>query len=65
MTRNILTILCIFVLISAVAPASAGEEPVETSTFLSVTSPKQYETVWSDLVPPEATVVGRAEASNG
>lgn len=33
--------------------------------FLSVTSPKQYETVWSDLVPPEVTVAGRAEASNG
>ena len=33
--------------------------------FLSVTSPKQYETVWSDLVPPEVTVTGRAEASNG
>ncbi len=65
MRRNLWTILCIFVLISAVAPASAGEEPVETSTFLSVTSPKQYETVWSDLVPPEATVTGRAEASNG
>lgn len=66
MTRTILTILCILVLLSAaIAPASAGEEPVETSTFLSVTSPKQYETVWSDLVPPEVTVTGRAEASNG
>ncbi|MCM2466254.1 carboxypeptidase-like regulatory domain-containing protein [Methanoculleus oceani] len=66
MTRNILTILCILVLLSAAAaPASAGEEPVETSTFLSVTSPKQYDTIWSDLVPPEVTVTGRAEASNG
>jgi hypothetical protein len=66
MTRNILMILCISVLLSAaIAPASAGEEPVETSTFLSVTSPKQYETVWSDLVPPEVTVTGRAGASNG
>ncbi len=65
MRRNLRMILCILVLISAIAPASAGEEPVETSTFLSVTSPKQYETVWSDLVPPEVTVTGRAEASNG
>ncbi len=65
MRRNLRMILCILVLISAIAPASAGEEPVETSTFLSVTSPRQYETVWSDLVPPEVTVVGRAEASNG
>ena len=65
MRRTIPTILCIFVLLMAAAPAAAGEEPVETSTFLSVTSPKQYETVWSDLVPPEVTVTGRAEASNG
>jgi len=65
MRRNLWMILCILVLISVAAPASAGEEPVETSTFLSVTSPKQYETVWSDLLPPEATVVGRVEASSG
>ena len=65
MTRNILTILCVLVLLMAAAPASAAEEPVETSTFLSVTSPKQYETIWSDLAPPEVTVAGRAEASNG
>jgi len=65
MRRTILTIFCILVLLMAAAPASAGGEPVETSTFLSVISPKQYETVWSDLVPPEVTVTGRAEASNG
>ncbi|WP_332450059.1 hypothetical protein, partial [Methanoculleus sp.] len=65
MRRNLWMILCILVLISVAAPASAGEEPVETSTFLSVTSPKQYETVWSDLLPREATVVGRVEASSG
>ncbi|ABN57679.1 MULTISPECIES: peptidase associated/transthyretin-like domain-containing protein [Methanoculleus] len=66
MRRTLLTIFSILVLFSAaIAPASAGEEPVETSTFLSVISPKQYETVWSDLVPPEVTVTGRAEASNG
>ncbi|WP_243670788.1 hypothetical protein [Methanoculleus chikugoensis] len=66
MRRTILTILCILALLMAAAPpASAGEEPVETSTFLSITSPKQYETVWSDLVPPEVTVVGRAEPRTG
>jgi len=65
MRQNLRTIFCILVLISAIAPAAAGEEPVETSTFLSVTSPKQYEVVWSDLTPPTATIVGRVEASNG
>lgn len=65
MRRNLQTILCILMLVSIAAPAAAGEEPVETSTLLSVTSPKQYEVVWSDLVPPEATVAGRVEASNG
>jgi len=65
MRRSLLTILCILMLLMAAAPVSAGEEPVEFSTFLSITSPKQYETVWSDLVPPEVTVTGRAEASNG
>ena len=64
MRQNLRIILCILVLISAIAPAT-GAETVETSTFLSVTSPKQYEVVWSDLTPPEATVVGRVEASNG
>ncbi len=66
MRRTLLTIFSILMLFSAaIAPASAGGETVETSTFLSVTSPRQYETVWSDLVPPEVTVTGRAEASNG
>ncbi|WP_214020670.1 carboxypeptidase regulatory-like domain-containing protein [Methanoculleus sp.] len=66
MTRNLRATLCVLVLLFAVAiPATAGDATVETSTMLSVTSPKQYETIWSDLVPPEATVVGRAEASRG
>jgi hypothetical protein len=66
MRRSLLTIFGILVLLSAaIAPATAGDTTVETSTFLSVTAPKQYETVWSDLVPPEATVTGRVEASNG
>jgi len=65
MRRNLPAILCILALISIAAPVTAGDTTVETSTFLSVTAPKQYETVWSDLVPPEATVVGRVEASNG
>ncbi|WP_292365374.1 MULTISPECIES: carboxypeptidase-like regulatory domain-containing protein [unclassified Methanoculleus] len=66
MTRNLQAILCILVLLfAAAAPATAGDTTVETSTFLSVTSPEQYDTIWSDLVPPEATVVGRAGASNG
>ncbi|MCT8336645.1 hypothetical protein FKB36_03820 [Methanoculleus sp. Afa-1] len=65
MRRNLPVILCILVLISAAAPATAADATVETSTFLSVTSPKQYETIWSDLAPPEVTVAGRAEASNG
>ncbi|KLK88080.1 hypothetical protein SZ63_03150 [Methanoculleus sediminis] len=50
---------------AAIAPATAGDTTVETSTFLSVTLPKQYETVWSDLVPPRVEVAGRAGASNG
>jgi hypothetical protein len=57
--------LGVLLLFMAAAPAAAADATVETSTFLSVTSPKQYETVWSDLVPPEATVAGRVAASNG
>lgn len=66
MKRILPPILCIFVLlVAAAAPATAGDTPVEASTMLSITSPEQYETIWSDLVPPRAEVVGRAEASNG
>ena len=66
MTRTLRAILCLLVLLPAAAsPAVAGDVTSETSTFLSITSPKQYETVWSDLVPPRVEVAGRAEASNG
>ena len=65
MRRNFLVTFCILALISVAAPATAGDTTVETSTMLSVISPKQYETIWSDLIPPEATVVGRAGASRG
>ncbi len=66
MTRNFRAILCILALLFAAAvPVTAADSVSETSTMLSVTSPKQYDTIWSDLVPPRAEVVGRAEASNG
>ncbi len=59
---------CIFVLIllvGAIAPVTAGDVIVETKMALDITSPKQYETIWSDAVPPRATVVGTANASTG
>lgn len=65
MRRNLPAILCILALISAAAPATAGDTTVETSTFLSVISPEQYATIRSDLIPPRAEVVGRAGASRG
>ena len=66
MTRNLRAILCLLILLSAAAsPATAGDVTSETSMKLSITSPKQYDTIWSDLAPPRAEVAGRAEASNG
>jgi hypothetical protein len=44
---------------AAVVPATAGTAPSETTMLLSVTSPEQYDTVWSALAPPRVEVVGR------
>ncbi|WP_301662798.1 carboxypeptidase regulatory-like domain-containing protein [Methanoculleus frigidifontis] len=63
--RTVPCILILLLLAVATVPAAAGDEPTETRMMLSVTSPKQYETIWSNAVPPQATVVGMANASTG
>ncbi len=63
--RTVPCILILVLLVATAVPATAGEDPIETRMMLSVISPKQYETVWSDAVPPCATVVGSANASTG
>jgi hypothetical protein len=63
--RAVPCILVLVILAAAAVPAAAGEDPIETRMMLSVTSPKQYETVWSDAVPPQVTVVGSGNASTG
>jgi hypothetical protein len=68
MIRDLRAIPCmlVLILISAIAvPAAAEDLPSETRMAITVTSPQQYDTIWSDLVPPQATVVGTANASRG